>query len=89
MYMYRAGTMRQFIIASLPINIAAISLGWTGAQGFAVLCCSKKTINLFTTRVRLFYFSQTRGRMLKPDSQAKDRVNGQTRPSGGTAAFRG
>ena len=39
--------------------------------------------------VRLFYFSQTRGRMHKPDSQARIRANGQTGPSGGTAAFRG
>ena len=39
--------------------------------------------------VRLFYFSQTRGRMRKPDSQGRIRANGQTGPSGGTAAFRG
>ena len=37
----------------------------------------------------LFYFSQTRGRMRKPDSRARIRANGQTGPSGGTAAFRG
>ena len=39
--------------------------------------------------VRLFYFSQARGGMLKPDSRIMERANGQTGPSGGTAAFQG
>ena len=39
--------------------------------------------------VRLFYLSQTSGRVHKPDSQARIRAIGQAGPSGGTAAFRG
>ena len=49
----------------------------------AYIACARRL------RVLLFYFSQTRGRMLKPDSRVMERANGQTGPSGGTAAFQG